>query len=318
MSAPVQYGRVLVTGGAGFVGSHLVDTLTNDGVEVRVLDNLSTGQSDYLKPLMGTDKMQFIEGDLRDEGKVKAAVKDVEAVFHLAAITSVPYSVQYPEVTRQVNVEGTRTVLEACLREGVEQVINVSSCAVYGEPKYLPVDEGHPTNPISPYAETKLAAEQLCREFREASGLKTMVLRPFNMYGSRMRKDQYGGVIARFAEQLRVQKPPIIYGDGEQTRDFLHVEDAVRAMRLVLGRNQAVGRTLNIASGSPTSINQLAGLMTRLFGASGVKPQYRQARAGDIQQSYANIEAAKTVLGFQPRLDITAGLQQTFKQILAE
>jgi UDP-glucose 4-epimerase len=299
---------VLITGGAGFIGSHLVDTLIKDGFEVRVLDNLSTGRVGYVKHHFGKKAFRFVKGDLRDGSKVEEAVKGVEAVFHLAAITSVPYSVQYPDVTRQVNVEGTRTVLEACLREGVEKVINVSSCAVYGEPSYLPVDEGHPTNPISPYAETKLEAERLCSDYWEVYGLKTTVLRPFNVYGLRMRKDQYGGVIARFVEHLRVQKPPIIYGDGEQTRDFLHVEDAVRAMMLVLERNKTVGRTFNVATGVPTSINQLAQLVLGLFGAELLKPQYQSARQSDVRHSYADIKEAKLHLKFEPQISLRAGL----------
>lgn len=300
--------RVLVTGGAGFIGSHLVDELVKDGFEVSVLDNLSTGRLENVKRHLESGSFRFVKGDVRDVHAVKEALKGVEAVFHLAAVTSVPYSVKHPDVTRKVNVEGTGNVLEACLREGVERFIYVSSCAVYGEPEYLSIDEKHPTRPVSPYAETKLEAESLCREFQEAYGLKTTVLRPFNVYGLRMRKDQYGGVIARFVERLRVKKPPIIYGDGTQTRDFLHVDDAVRAMMLALDSKKAVGRTFNVATGVPTSINELAQLVIGLFGAVGFKPQHRSVRKGDVRDSYADIKEAKACLGFEPKISLKEGL----------
>jgi UDP-glucose 4-epimerase len=300
--------KVLVTGGAGFIGSHLVDRLLKQGCKVIVLDNLSTGKLENLKGRLGDPGFKFVKGDVRDRRDVEEAVKDVDAVFHLAAITSVPYSVRRPNVTRQVNVEGARNLLEACLRGRVERFIYVSSCAVYGEPEYLPIDEKHPARPISPYAESKLEAERLCREFQETYGLKTTVLRPFNVYGLGMRNDQYGGVIARFIERLRIGKPPIIYGDGEQTRDFIHVEDAVRAMILALESEKAVGRTFNVATGSPTSVNRLAQLIIDLFEAKGIKPKHRKARVGDVKHSYANIQEAKAILGFEPKISLKEGL----------
>jgi UDP-glucose 4-epimerase len=205
-----------------------------------------------------------------------------------------------------LRVQGT--LLEACLRGGAERFIFVSSCAVYGEPEYLPVDEGHPTRPVSPYAESKLEAENLCREFQERYGLRTTVIRPFNVYGPGMRNDQYGGVIARFIERLRLGKPPVIYGDGEQTRDFVHVEDAVRAMVLALESRKAVGRTFNVATGAPTSINRLAQLLIELLGADGIEAEHRKARAGDVRYSYADIQEARDVLGFEPRISLKEGL----------
>jgi UDP-glucose 4-epimerase len=300
--------RVLVTGGAGFIGSHLVDRLLKRGYEVTVLDNLSTGKLENVKDRLDDAGFKFVKGDVRDRRDIEEAVKDVDAVFHLAAITSVPYSVEHPDVTRQVNVDGARNLLEECLRGRVERFIYVSSCAVYGEPEYLPIDEKHPARPISPYAGSKLEAERLCREFQETYGLKTTVLRPFNVYGLGMRNDQYCGVIARFIERLRIGKPPIIYGDGEQTRDFVHVEDAVRAMILALESEKAVGRTFNVATGSQTSINRLAQLIIDLFGAKGIKPKHRKARVGDVRYSYADIQEAKAILGFEPKISLKEGL----------
>ncbi len=301
-------GKVLVTGGAGFIGSHLVDHLVREGFEVAVLDNLSTGSLENVKHLSASKGFSFVRGDVADKRRVDESLKDVDVVFHLAAVTSVPFSVKNPVETFRVNVEGTRNLLEACIREGVERFIYVSSCAVYGEPEYLPVDEKHPLRPISPYAESKLEAERLCMEFQETYGLKTTVLRPFNVYGSGMRSDQYGGVVASFIERLRLGKPPIIYGDGTQTRDFVHVEDVVRAMILALDNEGAAGRTFNVATGVPTSINRLAQLVIDLFGASGVKPQHRKARIGDVRHSYADIKEAKANLGFEPKISLKEGL----------
>lgn len=297
-----------MTGGAGFIGSHLVNRLVKQGYKVTVLDNLLTGKLENVKEFLDGSGFKFVKGDVRVRRDVEEAVKDVDVVFHLAAITSVPYSFKHPNVTMKVNVEGARNLLEACLRGRVERFIYVSTCAVYGEPEYLPINEKHPAKPISPYAESKLEAERLCMEFQETYGLKTTVLRPFNVYGPGMRNDQYGGVIARFIERLRIGKPPIIYGDGEQTRDFVHVEDAVRAIILALDNEKAVGKTFNVATGVATSIKRLAQLMIDLFGANGIKPKHLKARMGDLRNSYADIREAKTILGFEPRISLKEGL----------
>jgi len=302
----MSYKKVLVTGGAGFIGSHLVDELVKEDFKVTVLDNLSTGRIENIKHHL--EKILFVKGDIRDKKNVEEALEGVEVVFHLAAITSVPYSVKHPKITYEVNVDETKNLLETCLRGNVEKIIYLSTCAVYGEPEYLPVDEKHPTNPISPYAESKLKAEQVCMRFQEDYGLKTTVLRPFNIYGSRQRNDCYGGVIASFIERLRRGKPPLIYGNGKQTRDFIYVKDAVKAFMAALNRNDAIGRTFNIATGIPTSINQLAQLLIDLFEAEEIKPQHTNPRQGDIKHIYANIEEAKHRLGFEPRVSLKEGL----------
>lgn len=300
--------KVLVTGGAGFIGSHLVDELIREGFEVTVLDNLSTGRIGNIKHHLEKKRFHFIEGDIRDRKNVEEALEDVEAVFHLASITSVPYSVKHPKITFEINVDCTRKLLEACLRNSVEKFIYVSTCAVYGEPRYLPVDEEHPANPISPYGVSKLKAEELCMKFSEESGLKVTVLRPFNIYGSRQRNDQYGGVISSFIGRLREGKPPIIYGDGEQTRDFIYVDDAVRAFILALSHDNAVGQIFNIATGVPVSINKTASLLIGMFGAKEVKPRYAGSREGDIRHIYADVEKAKIHFGFEPWVSLEEGL----------
>ena len=297
-----------MTGGAGFIGSHLVDRLIKEGFEVSVLDNLSTGRMENLMRHLESGGVRLVNADILDRRAVKQALTDVEAVFHLAAITSVPYSIKHPDATRKANVEGTRILLDACLGGNVERFIYVSSCAVYGEPEYLPIDERHPARPVSPYAESKLEAERLCREFQKAYGLKTTIVRPFNVYGPRMKSGMYGGVIARFIERLRLNKPPIIYGDGTQTRDFVHVWDVVNALMLTLNSQKAIGEIFNVASGVATSIDELAKLVMELSGIDGLKPLYRPARNGDIKHSYADVSKAKAKLGYEPKISLKEGI----------
>jgi len=304
----LSHSRVLVSGGAGFIGSHLVDELIRGRYQVTVLDDLSNGVMKNLGRHLNDEKLDFVKGDIRDEAVVDKALQNVEAVIHLAAIVSIPFSVEYPKVTYEVNVEATRSLLEASLANNVDKFIYVSSCAVYGEPKYLPIDENHPTDPASPYAESKLKAEQVCLEFREANDLKVTILRPFNVFGPRQRKDQYGGVVARFIERLHEGRPPVIYGDGLQTRDFVYVKDAARAFMLALNGDGSEGRIFNVATGVPTSINHLAKLLMELFGIEGVEPEYADAREGDIMHSYADVKQAKVHLGFEPRISLRDGL----------
>ena len=305
--------RVLVTGGAGFIGSHLLDRLINDQVDVTVLDDLSTGKLNNLSDHLEDKRLRFIKGDVRDKASVNDALKNVEVVFHLAAVTSVPYSVEHPEETFEVNVDGTRNLLEASVRGDVERFVYVSSCAVYGEPRYLPIDEKHFTHPISPYAESKLKAELVCQEFHESYGLKGVILRPFNVYGPRQRNDQYAGAIFRFIERLHEGKPPVVFGDGSQTRDFVHVTDVVEALLLSSRSKDAVNRIFNVATGVPTSINRLAQLLIEISGAGLVEPQYNSARKGDIKHSYADIKEAETNLGFRPQVSLRDGLVDVVK-----
>ncbi|MEM3041650.1 MAG: SDR family NAD(P)-dependent oxidoreductase [Nitrososphaerota archaeon] len=305
-----SYSSVLVSGGAGFIGSHLVDALVKRGMRVAVLDDLSSGRLENISGHLKGGGVRFVEGDVRRREDVYEAVEGAEAVFHLAAVTSVPFSVLHPDVTFGVNVEGTRNVLDACVEKGVERFIFVSSCAVYGEPLDLPVGEVHPLCPVSPYAESKLKAEQLCRVYGERFGLKTTVFRPFNVYGPRQRCDGYAGVIASFVERLRSGLPPVIYGDGCQTRDFVYVGDLVEAFVSALGCEAAVGEVFNVGSGVPVSVNELADLLAGLFGFNGVEPVYADEREGDIKHIYADIKAARQHLGFEPRVSLKDGLKE--------
>jgi UDP-glucose 4-epimerase len=305
--------KVLVTGGAGFIGSHLVDELVSLGNEVRILDDFSSGGTWNISDILKRSQLSFVNGDIRSRDVVDDALRGVDAVFHLAAVTSVPFSVKYPKQTFKVNIRGTKNLLEACLRNDVERFIYVSSCAVYGEPKYLPIDEGHPLNPISPYAKSKLWAEKVCNEFQESNGLNITILRPFNVYGPGQRSDQYAGVISSFIKNLIEGNPPVIHGDGWQTRDFIYVKDVVNALILALEHDEANGQSFNIATGVPTSINRLASLLVELWGDGGLLPRYTVARKGDIVNSYADVKEASTRLGFRPLMSVREGLSFLLK-----
>ena len=305
---PLKYRKVLVTGGAGFIGSHLVDELIKEECKVVILDDFSTGKIKNIRQNLHDTGLQLINADIRKKQMVTQAIEDSEVVFHLAAITSVPYSVAHPDVTRDVNVNGTLNLLGASLNSDIKHFIFVSSCAVYGEAEHLPISEEEPLKPLSPYAESKVEAERQCKEFCTKQGLKNTILRPFNVYGPRMRSDQYGGVIAKFIERLQNGRPPIIYGDGTQTRDFIHVRDIVSAMKMVIGNEKAAGQTFNVATSVPTTISQLAQLLTQLVGDKKIRPQYRAARQGDLKHSYADIQKARNALGFRPRISLKKGL----------
>ena len=305
--------KALVTGGAGFIGSHLVDRLMEKGFEVAVLDNFSTGSLKNLSQHLGKANFHLIEGDIRNERDVKKALEDIDFVFHLAAIVSVELSIKNPILVNEVNVCGTLNLLKESLNGGVKRFVYISSCAVYGNPIRLPIDEEHPTKPTSPYGASKLASENYCQVFHEIYGLETVSLRLFNVYGSRQAMGPYSGVITKFIDRLKDGKPPIIYGDGKQTRDFVYVQDVVDACLLSLNSKGCVGESINIGSGVETSISDLAEILIELFGLSDVKPKYAQPRAGDIRRSCASLNKAKRLLGYQPKISLREGLKRVVR-----
>ncbi len=301
--------RTLVTGGAGFIGGHLVDRLMRDGYEVVVLDNFFAGKVGNIRHHLESQSFQLVRGDVRNLGDVEKAVRDVDVVFHLAATVNVPLSMEDPLFINGVNIVGTLNLLDASLKENIERFVYISTCAVYGEARYLPINEGHPIMPLSPYGISKFTAEHYCRIFQMIHGLKTVCLRLFNVYGSRQSEGPYSGVITQFVSRLRQGKPPIIYGDGEQTRDFVYVKDVVEACMQALNSQDCVGEVVNIGTGKPTTINELAKVLMRMFGETGVKPEYAPVRAGDIQDSYADISKAEEVLGYKPEVRLKEGLK---------
>jgi UDP-glucose 4-epimerase len=298
----------LVTGGAGFIGSHLVEALLARGDRVRVLDNLSSGRLENLSTVI--NQLEFIEGDLRDEAIVQKAAAGVELVFHLAAMVSVPKSMVEPLEAELVNAVGTLKLLQAAKAAGVHRLVLSSTCAVYGDEPTLPKTETMPPQPKSPYAISKLAAENYCQVFNESFGLKTVVLRYFNVFGPRQDPSSpYSGVISIFVDKMSQALAPTIFGDGQQTRDFVFVGDAVRANLLAAEVDQAAGQVFNIGSGQQTSINQLFDHLRHIFN-SDLSLHYGFPRPGDIVHSCSDPGRARTVLEWQAQVSLEEGLRR--------
>ena len=302
--------KVLLTGGAGFIGSHIAERLLAGGHSVVVLDNLYAGKMQNLKRCSDDPNFRFIKGDIRDKKAVDAAIAGIDAVIHQAALTSVPLSIKNPKFIYSVNVAATMSLLESCVKNEVARFVFASSSSVYGAAKKMPVSENAPTRPLSPYGKSKLHVEKYCQKFWDEHGLETVCLRYFNVYGPRQTAGQYAGVISRFFDRLRNKLPPIIYGDGEQTRDFVCVSDVVEATVMALGCEKAAGKILNIGTGKATSLNQLSRTFMKLMRCSNVKPKYVAPRAGDIRHSLANITKAKEILGYRPKVSLEQGLKK--------
>jgi len=305
--------KVLVTGGSGFIGSHLVDLLLKTGYETIVFDNFFSGKIDNLKQHIGKEDFKLIKGDVRNQKEVEEAVKNVDFVCHLAAIVNIPLSIENPLLANAVNVEGTLNLLTECVKRNVKRFVYASTCAVYGEAQYLPIDEDHPTNPLSPYGASKLAAENYCKVFYRVYGLPTVCLRFFNVYGLRQTSGPYGGVITTFIETLRKGESLTIFGDGNQTRDFIYVEDAARACEKALRSKKCLGETFNIGTGTKTSVNELANILIELSGRHKTKIVYSKERKGDIRDSCANISRARNILKFKPKFSIYGGLKKMIR-----
>jgi len=306
--------RVLVTGGAGFIGSHLVDGLVSGGFDVVVLDDLSSGRRENLSVHFGKPNFCLVEGDVKVKADVEKALEGVDVVFHLAAIVSVDFSVKNPLLVDEVNVGGTLNVLRESLKAGVKRFVYASSCAVYGEPVNLPINEKHPSKPTSPYGVTKLAAEHYCRVFYEVYGLETVCLRFFNVYGPRQMIGPYSGVIMKFIDRIGHGKKPIIYGDGEQTRDFVFVSDVVDACLRAKTCKSCVGDVINVGADVEVSINKLADVLTKLFNLHGIKFVYADPRAGDIRRSCADLSKAERLLGYKPKVSLRQGLTMLLRE----
>jgi UDP-glucose 4-epimerase len=305
---------VLVTGGAGFIGSNLVAALVERGVEVRVLDNYSTGSRANLAAL-GRD-VEVVEGDLRSYERVHTAVRGTEVVFHQGALGSVPRSVQDPLSSTAVNVEGTLNVLLAARDEGIRRVVAASSSSVYGDGGSFPRVETQAPNPISPYAVAKLAAERFCVSFTRVYGIETVALRYFNVFGPRQDpSSQYAAVVPRFIRAIADGRPVTVHGDGGQSRDFTYVENVVRANLLAADAADAAGRVLNIAAGGSETVNALADTIGRLLGKP-VEKTYGPAQPGDVRESWADVSAARDAIGYAPDVGFEEGLGRTIDAML--
>ena len=298
-----QSTRALVTGGAGFIGSNIVDALLYRGDAVRVLDNLSSGYRSNLPPGGVAD---FVEGDVRDRSAVEKAVRGCSVVYHLAASVGNRKSIDDPVRDAETNVLGTINVLEAARAAGIRKVVVSSSAGVFGELKTLPIAEDHPLDPDSPYGCTKLCAEKLSVTWAKLYGMETVCLRYFNVFGRRQRFDAYGNVIPIFVFQALRGEPLTIFGDGEQTRDFVHVRDVVAANLGAAGRPGLSG-VFNIGSGSRLSINELVRLIRETSGLD-LEVRYGPERPGDVRHSLADISAAREAFGFAPSVDFRGNL----------
>lgn len=309
----MRIARALVTGGAGFIGSHIVDELIARGIETHVIDNLSTGTLDNLAQHHGNDLLHFMAGDAREAA---ALLQDtsIDVVFHEAAIASVPKSVSHPMLVHDVNVNMTLHLLNYCVKAGVKRFVFASSAAVYGilESK---ATEDMACRPNSPYGAGKLAVEDYLHAYRRTYGLETVMLRYFNVYGRRQRYSDYSGVITVFINKLLEGERPTIFGDGLQVRDFVHVEDIVQANMLAMESASAAGEMFNVASGKATSILELVQIVKGLVGATGIDHQFAAARTGDMKLGLASIDKIRAVLGYDSKVQMQQGLKGVVESI---
>jgi nucleoside-diphosphate-sugar epimerase len=303
--------KVLITGGAGFIGSNLTETLLKQGHLVRVLDNFSTGRRENLVFDKAFPSLEIIEGDICDLNICQRAMNDVEFVFHQAALASVQRSVEDPLTSNSVNVEGTLNVLLAARDAGVKRFVYASSCAVYGDDPIIPKREEMSPNPLSPYALQKYIGEQYCRLFSQLYNLGTVSLRYFNIFGPKQDPTSiYSAVIPKFISAMLEGHPPIVFGDGEQSRDFTYIDNVVQANLLAMSADHLNGEAINIACGKRISLNQLLDILKDIIG-SKVSPVYQEPRKGDIRHSLADIQKGKKFLNYCPIVEIGDGLKKT-------
>jgi UDP-glucose 4-epimerase len=299
----------LVTGGAGFIGSHICEALLRRGERVRVLDNLSTGRRANLAHLK--DQVDFVEVDLSDDEATRRAMEGASVVFHQAAIPSVPRSVEDPRLNHAANVNGTFNVLMAAREAGVRRVVYAASSSADGETERLPKTEDMPPSPLSPYAAAKLFGEYYCQVFTRVYGLETVALRYFNVFGPRQDPSSpYSGVISKFVTALLAGERPVIYGDGEQSRDFTYIDNVVEANLRAAEAPGVSGEVIDVAIGERITLNRLLEELQRVIGTR-LEPRYEEKRAGDVRHSLADITLARKLLGYEPTVSFAEGLERT-------
>jgi UDP-glucose 4-epimerase len=299
----------LVTGGAGFIGSHIAEALVKRGDRVRVMDNLITGRRENLAPV--ADRIEFVEGDIRDYATTLRAAEGARVIFHQAAVPSVPRSVAEPALNHDINVNGTFNVLMAAREAGARRVVYAASSSAYGDTETLPKHEEMPPSPLSPYAAAKLFGEYYCQVFTRVYNLETVSLRYFNVFGPRQDPSSpYSGVISKFITALLAGETPVIYGDGEQSRDFTYIDNVVDANLRAAESGEAVGQVINLGVGERVTINQLLDELQRIIG-SNARARYEAARAGDVRHSLAAISRAKDLINYRPLVGLAEGLRRT-------
>ena len=303
-------GIALVTGGAGFIGSHIASALSAGGARVRILDDLSTGHRENLDEIGGD--IDFTQGSVADEELLNKVLEGVELVFHEAAIPSVPRSVEAPRQTHIASVDGTFSLLVAARDKGVKRVVYAASSSAYGDQPTLPKSEQMLPDPLSPYAVAKLVGEYYCQVFTRVYGLETVSLRYFNVFGPRQDPgSQYSGVVSRFISVLLSNERPVIYGDGEQSRDFTYIDNVVFANMQAAAAADAAGKVINVANGERITLNQLLREVQDLTGKQDVTAEYLEPRVGDVRHSLADITMARELLGYESKVDLREGLQRT-------
>lgn len=304
--------KYLVTGGAGFIGSHITEELLRQNKKVRVFDNLSTGFMAHLRPFL--KKIEFIKGDLRNPSAVQRAVKGIDGVFHLAAIRAVARSVDNPLETNEVNVTGMLNLLQAARHAGVRRIVYSSSSSVYGESKKFPLEEGDKPGPVSPYAATKMMGEYYCQIYSKLFGLETVSLRYFNVFGPRQNPEsQYSAVIPIFIYHLMKGRSPEIHWDGKQSRDFSYVDNVVEGNLLAMKVKEANGGVFNIACHEENSVLDIFNGVKRLLGKTSIEPRFAPKRAGDVRRTLADITRSKRILGFKVQTRFREGLEKTVR-----
>ncbi|MCA1591890.1 MAG: SDR family oxidoreductase [Acidobacteria bacterium] len=305
-------GIVLVTGGAGFIGSHLAAALAGSGARVRVIDDLSTGHLENIEEI-GRD-VDFVKGSLNDPGDLKRALEGVELVFHEAAIPSVPRSVDNPLETHRACAEATFSLLVAARESGVRRLVYAASSSAYGDQPTLPKSESMRPDPLSPYAAAKLVGEYYCQVWARTYNFETVSLRYFNVFGPRQDpSSQYSGVISRFTAALQSGERPVIFGDGEQSRDFTYIANVVDANLRAAETTRGIGEVINVANGQQTTLNQLLDTLKKITGKTEVEAEYRDTRVGDVRHSVADITRAREFLGYESRVGLEEGLRKTIE-----
>ncbi len=304
--------KCLVTGGAGFIGSNIAEELIRQGAKVTIIDNLTTGFRENLEEIAG--EFDFVEGDLNDDAVLLRAIEGAEIVFHQAALPSVPRSVENPAETHQACVNGTFNLLVKARDAGVKRLIYAASSSAYGDQLVMPKVETMRPEPLSPYAAAKLTGEYYCRVFNEVYGLETISLRYFNVFGPRQNPSSaYSGVISRFIDALMKRDTPVIYGDGEQTRDFTFIANVVDANLKAAKTSSGIGEVINTANGEKVSLNELLNVLKTITGQNALDADYREARTGDVKHSQADNSLAKKWLGYQKLVGLEEGLQKTIE-----
>ena len=303
--------KILITGGAGFIGSHLCDKYVKNGDTVLCLDNFMNGNLMNIRHLLNYRNFKLVNGDLRDFDLLEKIMRDVDAVFHLAAQIHVDRSIIEPKLTYDVNVLGTQNILEVARMYDVEKIIHASTSEVYGSAQYVPMDEKHPLNAPHPYGASKIAADRMCYAYVETYGMNICIMRSFNIFGPRQKDSGYGGVISLLTKRVLSNMPPIVYGDGAQTRDYTYVDDTVKAYDLILKNSKPLEEPINFGTGEEIKIIDLANKIIELCDKEGkIKPVHVEPRPGEVKRLLANNSKANEILGWKPDYTIEEGLKK--------